>query len=80
MARDLGALRVEIDAIDRELLQILNRRAALANEVGEIKRAEGSTVFRPEREAQVIIAGPPGPHAGTGHGTRAGAPARRAPP
>jgi chorismate mutase/prephenate dehydratase len=26
----------------------------LANEVGEIKRAEGSPVFRPEREAQVI--------------------------
>ena len=33
---------------------MLNRRAALANEVGEIKRIEGSTVFRPEREAQVI--------------------------
>ncbi|HMA09263.1 MAG TPA: prephenate dehydratase, partial [Ramlibacter sp.] len=39
---------------DRELLRLLNRRAALANEVGEIKRAEGSPVFRPEREAQVI--------------------------
>jgi len=54
MARDLAQLRIEIDAADRELLSLLNRRAALANEVGEIKRAEGSTVFRPEREAQVI--------------------------
>jgi chorismate mutase/prephenate dehydratase len=36
------------------LLALLNRRAALANEVGEIKRVEGSPVFRPEREAQVI--------------------------
>jgi chorismate mutase / prephenate dehydratase len=54
MAQDLSALRVEIDAVDRELLKLLNRRAALANEVGEIKRQEGSTVFRPEREAQVI--------------------------
>ena len=54
MSQDLSRLRVEIDAVDRELLKLLNRRAALANEVGEIKRAEGSPVFRPEREAQVI--------------------------
>src|SRR3954470_4078258 len=54
MARDLSQLRVEIDAVDRELLALLNRRAGLANEVGELKRAEGSPVFRPEREAQVI--------------------------
>jgi chorismate mutase/prephenate dehydratase len=33
--------------VDRELLALLNRRAALANEVGELKRAEGSPVFRP---------------------------------
>jgi chorismate mutase/prephenate dehydratase len=54
MKKDLAQLRVEIDAIDRELLTALNRRASLANEVGELKRAEGSTVFRPDREAQVI--------------------------
>src|SRR6185369_15052984 len=54
MARDLGKLRAEIDSVDSEVLRLLNRRAALANQVGEIKRAEGSTVFRAEREAQVI--------------------------
>lgn len=54
MAKSLADLRVQIDAVDRDLLQLLNQRAALANEVGEIKRAEGSPVFRPEREAQVI--------------------------
>ena len=52
--KDLGQLRTEIDAVDRELLALLNRRASLANEVGDLKRAEGSVVFRPEREAQVI--------------------------
>jgi chorismate mutase/prephenate dehydratase len=51
---DLLALRQRIDAVDRELLSLLNRRAALALEVGEIKKREGSVVFRPEREAQVI--------------------------
>lgn len=54
MTKTLAQLRVEIDTLDRELLQLLNQRAGLANEVGEIKRVEGSPVFRPEREAQVI--------------------------
>ncbi|MES2480495.1 MAG: chorismate mutase, partial [Pseudomonadota bacterium] len=55
MAKNLAQLRIEIDAVDRELLDMLNRRAALANEVGEIKRVEQSPVYRPEREAQVIL-------------------------
>ena len=50
----LLALRERIDAVDRELLALLNRRAGLALEVGELKKHEGSPVFRPEREAQVI--------------------------
>ncbi len=50
----LAALRERIDGVDRELLALLNRRAALAMEVGEIKKREGSATFRPEREAQVI--------------------------
>ncbi len=54
MPKTLAELRIQIDAVDGELLALLNRRAALANEVGEIKRTEGSPVFRPEREAQVI--------------------------
>jgi chorismate mutase/prephenate dehydratase len=51
---DLQTLRLQIDAVDRELLTLLNRRASLALAVGEIKKREGSPVFRPEREAQVI--------------------------
>ena len=54
MARTLPELRTLIDAVDLELLQLLNKRAGYAHEVGEIKRLEGSVVFRPEREAQVI--------------------------
>ena len=53
-AAPLQNLRDQIDALDRELLALLNRRAALAIQVGEIKKREGSAVFRPEREAQVI--------------------------
>ena len=54
MARTLPELRVLIDTLDQELLTLLNRRAGLAHEVGEVKKVEGSPVFRPEREAQVI--------------------------
>jgi len=64
MAKTLSELRTQIDALDQELLVLLNRRASLAHEVGEIKRVEGSPVFRPERETQVIAslqAGNPGP-------------------
>lgn len=51
---DLSALRTQIDALDRDLLALLNRRAALAQSVGELKKHEGSAVFRPDREAAVI--------------------------
>ena len=51
---DLLSLRGKIDAIDRDMLSLLNRRAQLAQEVGKIKKREGSVAFRPEREAQVI--------------------------
>ncbi len=52
----LAALRDEIDAIDAQVLVLLNRRARVAQEVGEVKRAAAADaqVFRPEREAQVV--------------------------
>ena len=53
-APTLADLRVQIDAIDGELLTLLNRRAKVAERVGEIKRREGSPFFRPDRVAQVI--------------------------
>jgi chorismate mutase/prephenate dehydratase len=40
MSKDLAQLRTAIDAVDRELLRLLNQRAALAGEVGDLKRAE----------------------------------------
>jgi chorismate mutase/prephenate dehydratase len=64
MAKTLSELRTQIDVLDQELLILLNRRASMAHEVGEIKRVEGSPVFRPDRETQVITklqTGNPGP-------------------
>lgn len=50
----LAGLRVQIDSLDQQLLSLLNQRARVAEQVGEIKRAEGSPFFRPDRVAQVI--------------------------
>ena len=50
----LPELRVQIDALDQQLLQLLNRRALVAEKVGEVKKREGTAFFRPDRVAQVI--------------------------
>lgn len=50
----LSDLRVQIDAIDQQLLVLLNRRALVAEKVGEVKKREGTAFFRPDRVAQVI--------------------------
>lgn len=52
----LAAIRQDIDAIDDRLLELLNRRAACAQRVAEIKSAEGEMdcFHRPEREAEIL--------------------------
>lgn len=48
----LKQLREQIDQLDGELLQLVNQRAALAQQIGHLKL--NNAVFRPEREAQVL--------------------------
>jgi len=50
----LGDLRVQIDSLDQQLLSLLNQRAHVAEQVGEVKKREGTPFFRPDRVAQVI--------------------------
>lgn len=50
----LARLRTRIDSLDAQLLGLLNERARVAEEVGELKRQEGTPFFRPDRVAQVI--------------------------
>ncbi len=51
---DLKELRREIDAIDEEILKLLNQRAKLAKRAGEIKKSMGLEVHVPEREREII--------------------------
>jgi len=50
----LKPLREQIDAIDAQILELLNRRARIAQQVGHVKAETNAPVFRPEREAQVL--------------------------
>jgi chorismate mutase/prephenate dehydratase len=47
-------LRHQIDAIDTQILDLLNQRARVAETVGHLKAETNAPVFRPEREAQVL--------------------------
>ena len=51
---DLDACREAIDAIDNEVLTLLNKRMEVVHRVGEIKNAEGGAIYRPEREKAII--------------------------
>ncbi|RPH60164.1 MAG: prephenate dehydratase [Burkholderiales bacterium] len=53
-ADGLEALRAAIDAVDREIVERLNRRARLAQQVGELKHRADAPVYRPEREARIM--------------------------
>jgi chorismate mutase/prephenate dehydratase len=51
----LTCVRERIDALDRDLLRLISERAACAQEVAQIKVANGDTQFyRPEREAAIL--------------------------
>ncbi|PLY04839.1 MAG: chorismate mutase [Desulfuromonas sp.] len=47
-------IRIEIDRLDRELLDIFNRRAALALKIGEIKKELNLAVYDPSREKKIF--------------------------
>jgi chorismate mutase len=50
----IGELRDAIDAIDAELVVLLNRRAAQALEIGRIKKTLQMEIYQPSREEAVL--------------------------
>ena len=51
---DLGELRQRIDALDTELLRLLNERATLAKEIGVIKNRASLPIYSPDREMKLL--------------------------
>ncbi len=50
----LERLRVRIDEVDRRLVELLNERARIVVDVGELKRGTGGPIYAPHREAAVL--------------------------
>ncbi len=50
----LDDLRKHIDALDSDLLRLLNERADLVHQIGEVKKAQGLQIYAPEREEAVF--------------------------
>ena len=51
--RTLEEVREEIDGIDRQLVDLLSRRAEMAREIGRIKGQDQKPFFTPEREREI---------------------------
>jgi chorismate mutase-like protein len=54
MSMSLEEVRIKIDGVDQQLLRLLNERADLVHEVGEIKRKDGLEIYAPEREEKLL--------------------------
>ena len=51
---DIDDWRQKIDELDSQLLDLLNRRARCAVEIGRIKNASGQPIRVPEREMAIL--------------------------
>lgn len=51
---NLAALRAKIDKFDADILELLNKRAAVAAEIGKVKAEQGEVVFSAAREEEVL--------------------------
>lgn len=54
MAVELNELRDQIDAVDKQILDLLSQRLALVEKVGEVKSEHGLPIYAPDREAAML--------------------------
>ena len=52
--RTLEELRDDIDRVDEVIVRLLNERARVAVEIGELKKQLQVPIYQPEREKQVL--------------------------
>ncbi len=50
----LEELRNQIDSLDNQMLEILNKRMEVVKHVGELKKSTKTVIYRPEREKQIV--------------------------
>src|SRR6201996_8642169 len=50
----LDPLRLQIDQIDKQLVELLNARARVVVEIGKFKQSSGTQIYAPDREKAVM--------------------------
>ncbi len=51
---DLSGWRKKIDALDLQILRLLNERAHAAKEIGKLKGKSGAAIYEPDRERTIV--------------------------
>ncbi len=51
---DIAEWRKQIDEIDRKLVELLNQRARMAQEIGRLKRNTQMPIYEPDRERIIL--------------------------
>ena len=50
----LSPLRRRIDELDQKIVELLNQRAGIVIQIGKIKQTDGSPIYAPDREQQIL--------------------------
>src|SRR4051812_26670408 len=53
-AQALAPLRAQIDELDRQIVEFLNKRAQIVVQVGKIKQQNNTPIYQPDREKEVL--------------------------
>ena len=51
---ELGDARTRIDALDEKIVALINERGSLAQRIGRVKAVEGTPVYAPDREREIL--------------------------
>jgi len=50
----LDPLRLQIDQIDKQLIELLNSRARIVVQIGKLKQTQGTPIYAPDREKVIL--------------------------
>lgn len=51
---DIADWRVKIDELDLKVVELINQRAAAAQEIGRLKNSTNLPIYEPEREKRIL--------------------------
>lgn len=52
--QNIETCRKEIDALDDQILSLLNSRMEIVKAIGRLKQTTGTAIYRPEREKEIL--------------------------